>query len=118
MKPQDFVKEINRMCKSNGPFCARCRIVDGPCSFFMNGIKPEQFAEMYDAVSEWSDSHPVKTRQSEFLKQFPNADLTRLQPCTLEKNKRTMWCGKYADFEANGCCEECRNDYWNEEVGN
>lgn len=69
-------------------------------------------------VEQWAKEHSVKTRQSEFLKRFPNADLTRLQPCMIEKDKRPMWCGKYADFGANCCCDECRYAYWNEEVYN
>lgn len=117
MKPQDFVKEFNRMCESNRKKCNGCQFV-AMCSCNLLDIKPEEFAQMYDAIAEWSDSHPVKTRQSEFLKMFPNADLTRLLPCMIEKDKRPMWCGKYADFGANSCCDECRYAYWNEEVDN
>lgn len=67
-------------------------------------------------IEQWSKDHPVKTRQSEFLKQFPNADLTRLLPCHIEKDKRPMRCAKYAYLSASYRCYRCRDDYWNEEV--
>ena len=72
-----------------------------------------------DAVEfyrRFAKNRTIKTRQSEFLKQFPNADLTRLQPCIIEKDKRPTRCIKYIDEEGRVFCHECRNDYWNEEV--
>nr|DAL19020.1 MAG TPA_asm: hypothetical protein [Caudoviricetes sp.] len=68
------------------------------------------------AVEQWAKDNPQKTRQSEFLKQFQNADLTRLQPCIIEKDKRPTRCIKYIDEVGRSLCDDCRNDYWNEEV--
>lgn len=116
MKLHEFQKESNRLCKAYRVIgCEKCPLHKCHCAIY-KGLT--DFAYVYDAVSAWSDSHPIKTRQSEFLKMFPNADLTRLLPCMIEKDKRPMWCGKYADFGANSCCDECRYAYWNEEVDN
>ena len=112
MKPQDFVKEIKRMCKSNRENCNGCKIA-AMCSCNLCDIKPEEFARMYDAIAEWSDTHPVKTRQSEVLKLFPNAviddddGILGIKPC-------------YTD-ERIGCtdekgCDGCRRKYWLAEV--
>lgn len=115
MKPQDFLKEYKRMCKRDRKNGKRCQSV-AMCSCNLSDIKPEEFAQMYDAVAEWSDTHPVKTRQSEFLEMFPNADLTRLLPCHVEKDKRPMRCAEYGYLSITCRCDMCRDDYWNEEV--
>lgn len=119
MDAVNFFKTANRLCKDQG--CRKCPACkEGVCMVMRmirlddNSVK--SIEETISKVEQWAKDHPVKTRQSEFLKQFPNADLTRLQPCIIEKDKRPMWCGKYADFGANGCCDECRYAYWNEEV--
>lgn len=113
-----FVKSVNRLCK-NQSGCAKCPIWEkGMCMARFGDYSVENIEETISKVEQWAKEHTVKTRQSEFLKRFPNADLTRLQPCMIEKDKRPIWCGKYADFGANGCCDECRYAYWNEEIDN
>lgn len=118
MDAVEYVKTLRIMCK-NQANCPECPL-HGKCKedgydYCIADIS-EYAEKAVRIVEQWAKDHPVKTRQSEFLKQFPNADLTRLQPCIIEKDKRPMWCGKYADFGANGCCDECRYAYWNEEV--
>lgn len=118
MDAVEFFKTVNRLCK-NQSGCAKCPIWEkGMCMARFGDYSVENIEETISKVEQWAKDHPLKTRQSEFLKRFPNADLTRLQPCMIEKDKRPMWCGKYADFGANGCCDECRYAYWNEEVDN
>lgn len=116
MDAVEYVKTQYRLCRSKDS-CFECPLQDKEnCCCIMDTI--EYAEKAVKIVEQWAKGHPVKTRQSEFLKRFPNADLTRLQPCMIEKDKRPMWCGKYADFGANGCCDECRYAYWNEEVDN
>ena len=123
MDAVEFFQTVNRLCKNRScagcPICKKGMIKD-MCmvrrTVMLGDASVESIEETVSKVEQWAKDHPVKTRQSEFLKRFPNADLTRLQPCMIEKDKRTMWCGKYADFGANGCCDECRCAYWNEEV--
>jgi hypothetical protein len=69
---------------------------------------------VYDAVSAWSDSHPIKTRQSEFLKLFPNAKLDSngvlaIRPCDIDSKCCT-------DDEYLSKCGTCAKDYWLTEV--
>lgn len=117
MDAVEFVKTVNRLCKNR--HCDGCPVAkEGRCMVGFDYYSVKNIEETVSIVEQWAKDHPVKTRQSEFLKRFPNADLTRLQPCMIEKDKRPMWCGKYADFGANGCCDECRYAYWNEEVDN
>ena len=117
MDAVEFVKTVNRLCKNR--HCDGCPVAkEGRCMVWFDYYSVKNIEKTISKVEQWAKEHPVKTRQSEFLKRFPNADLTRLQPCMIEKDKRPMWCGKYADFGANGCCDECRYAYWNEEVDN
>lgn len=53
---------------------------------------------------------PKKTRQSEFLKVYPNANVSGIQPCSIDKENSGEYCSKY-DW-----CSECVNDYWSQEV--
>jgi hypothetical protein len=115
MKPQDFVKEFNRMCESNRKKCNGCQFV-AMCSCNLLDIKPEEFAQMYDAVAEWSDSNPVKTRQSEFLKMFPRAKVRDgvISLCP------QFYCITLLGTDFTGCnpndCAKCLREYWLAEV--
>lgn len=107
-----YVKTLLRMCK-NHPVCGGCPLKSkGGCIAIMFG----DMEEAVPIVEQWSKDHPVKTRQSEFLKMFPNADLICLLPCHVEKDKRPMRCAKYGYLSITCRCDRCRDDYWNEEV--
>ena len=60
-------------------------------------------------VQEWSDKHPIKTRQSEFLNLFPDArirdDCLVLNICPRELDKHFI-CKKSI------FCVDCQKDYW------
>ena len=104
MKLHEFQKESNRLCKAY-------RVIGCEKRPLHKGLT--DFAYVYDAVSAWSDSHPIKTRQSEFLKLFPNAVIDEddgilgIKPCYID--------------ESIGCtdekvCDGCRREYWLTEV--
>ena len=110
-----FLKEKNRMCSSYDG-CAKC-----PADNQNNGFeidcevlecdKPEEFV---DIVERWSDEHPIKTRQSEFLKMFPNA--------SMDGNGSVGLCPISVDstFSRDSCysksCIQCKKDFWLEAV--
>ena len=82
-----------------------------------NSVK--SIEETISKVEQWAKDHPVKTRQSEFLKMFPNAYLktiTRLLPCSLDKTLKPLRCAKYGYLSTTCRCDRCRDDYWNEDV--
>ena len=63
-------------------------------------------------VERWDAEHPVKTRQSEFLKLFPNAqtDSGCLNACTMDVFGNTgIDCNKRT-------CFECKKAFWLAEV--
>lgn len=122
MDAVEFFKTANRLCKDQGckkrPACK-----EGVCMVMRiirlddNSVK--SIEETISKVEKWAKDHPVKTRQSEFLKKFPNAYLntiTRLLPCSLDKTLKPLRCAKYGYLSITCRCDRCRDDYWNEEV--
>ena len=107
-----YLKEVNRMCDCSG--CYEC-----PLYGKNNGKKvnckmiERRYAEEAVAIVEkWSAEHPVKTRQSEFLKLFPNARILEngaLRICPEDFD------GKY-EFNCAVGCDACRKEYWFAEV--
>lgn len=69
-------------------------------------------------VERWDAEHPVKTRQSEFLKQWPEADVDEngvLQTCpaliSASHRDQTGGCATLSNK-----CENCRKAFWFTEV--
>lgn len=122
MDAVEFFKTANRLCKDQG--CKKCPACkEGMCMVMRmsrldeNSVK--SIEETISKVEQWAKDHPVKTRQSEFLKKFPNAYLntiTRLLPCSLDKTLKPLRCAKYGYLSITCRCDKCRDDYWNEEV--
>jgi hypothetical protein len=107
MDAVEFVKTVNRLCKNLR--CKECPVYkEGICTVGFDDYSVKSIEETVSKVEQWAKDHPVKTRQSEFLKMFPNAEFCRdvinILPCSIEKEM----C-KYCD---NSKCEECRKDYW------
>ena len=111
----EFLKERNRMCKSNVS-CYGCPAHDlrssNSCKFAMeNWLSPEQQIQI---VEEWFAAHPLKTRQSVFMEQWPDVYLDgnrviSVSPCTVSKEYRDMDCDLMD-------CAECRKEFWLKEV--
>ena len=105
MDAVEYVKQRRRMCdyyKHNN--CSKCPAFSCEECGGLNGI-----STMVPIVEQWAKEHPVKTRQSEFLKMFPNARIDDgvifLGPCAIDNShKCTLDCKK--------CC----HDYWLKEI--
>ena len=107
-----FMKEDRRMCEKRK--CSDC-----PVSHYLNKMgkwcddfkknHPEQYVEI---VEKWSAEHPAKTRQSEFLKAYSDAEISengaiQICPKLIEKSK---------EFNCRMSCDDCREKYWLAEV--
>lgn len=119
-----YIKEAMRMCKSAGDNCEHCSAKIEKfcpislCRTTMNNMHGNE-EKAVSIVEQWSKDHPVKTRQSEFLKMFPNTDLkiiTRLLPCSLDTTLKPLRCAKYGYLSISCRCDRCRDDYWLTEV--
>ena len=102
-----FYKAFKRMCYKTD--CKDC-LLDQKCRPSAN-VEPEEVVQL---VAEWAKDHPVKTRQSEFLKLFPDAQIDTygaltIRPCSIEKGL----CSKCTTLSD---CVDCRREYWLTEV--
>lgn len=120
MDAVEYVKELRRLCKMQ-KICNGCPLrnngtcIAGLCD---DGLCNEA-EKAVQIVEKWAKDNPVKTRKSEFLKKFPNADMQRIStlfPCVMDQTIRPTRCVKYESFSSPKKCVECRNDYWHEEV--
>lgn len=106
-----FLKTLRRMC--NCECCSQCEIgkrliVVETCTAWRKAHPEEAVA----IVERWAAEHPVKTRQSEFLKLFPNAqtDSGCLNACPMDVFGNTgIDCNKHT-------CFECKKAFWLAEV--
>lgn len=113
MNAVEFLKTLHRMCDRH---CTNCEFGKRLCGFVTSctvwrKTHPEEAVAI---VEKWAAEHPVKTRQSEFLKHYPgarinNADgLPMASPCDLD--------GKLAGKCEGIHCPECRKKFWLTEV--
>ena len=63
-------------------------------------------------VAEWSAAHPRKTRQSVFLEQYPDADLST---GTVNVCPNILYSGK-CDCARYQNCLSCKREFWSQEV--
>lgn len=111
MDAVEYVKNQFRLCRSKDS-CSVCPLQDKEnCCCITDTI--EYVEKSVQIVEEWAKDHPVKTRQSEFLKMFPNAAIDEdngilcIKPCAID--------------ESIGCtngkgCGDCYRKYWLTEV--
>ena len=105
MDAVEFIKQVRRMGKQKGE--AICFKLE------------EKDTEIVDQVEQWAKEHPVKTRQSEFLKMWPDAEISddgllSIAPCQL--NIELLQCDSQKDCEDRGVCGKCRRDFWLKEM--
>lgn len=108
MNVAEFFSEFRRMCKSSSD-CAKCQYHGDKCD---NAI--ELFEKTVAVVELWSREHPRKTRQSEFLEQWPETTLVDgvidIQPC------RLVAAIQFGPGCHKTSCYDCRRKFWMQEV--
>ena len=105
----DYVRQRERMCGYYGS-CDKCL-----ANKVIGCATIAKISQMVPIVEQWAKEHPVKTRQSEFLKMFPNA--------SVGYNGTLVICPSQADTKAvTGCirsernCDKCKRDFWLKEI--
>lgn len=110
-----FIEERNRMCYYYGggnasSICKLCPAFRMNCS----SVKLVT-AEYIEAVEQWSQEHPRKTRQDALLEQWPN--------CMMDDDGAVWMCPRnvdknyICDFNRSAGCLNCRREFWMQEVG-
>lgn len=112
MDAVEFVKTANRLCRNR--CCTKCPLYkNGACMAACSDVSVKNIKETISILEQWAKDHPIKTRQSEFLKMFPNAVIDEddgilcIRPCAIDKS---IGC-------TNGKgCGDCYRKYWLTEV--
>ncbi len=110
MDAVEFYRQFARYCTTS--YCGACKIVDYCKTKTKDGRDAEKIVR---EIEQWAKDHPVKTRQSEFLKMFPNAQMVSIE---------RIFCVAYFDstkkckeiLPSDEQCIACRYKFWNEEV--
>ena len=109
-----FLREKVRMCNENST-CNQCELYKSEID--CTGSSCKKWMEEYpeDAVAfveKWAAEHPVKTRQSVFLKHYPSASIVSgcLHACPKDLFDNTnIDCNKQT-------CLACKKEFWLAEV--
>lgn len=113
-----FIEERNRMCNSFGDKCNGCP-ASGVLCCTVSAVSKLDAMSQVALVKDWSDAHPRKTRQSEFLEQWPEAFLD-------DEYGILQFCPRYisaAYRNDDGKCKnpgkrciDCSHEFWMQEV--
>ena len=117
MDAVEYLKTLRRMCNAE---CRECeygkRSGFDPCMVWRNS-HPEAAVSI---AEKWAAEHPAKTRQSVFLEQYPEAELTQdgvisICPVVVSAAYRIEngICAKPSEK-----CDDCRRKFWLAEVKN
>ena len=111
------IHDFSRMCK-NYKDCKFCGLSADVNELHITCFKllanyPDKASEI---ILKWCEEHPIKTRQSEFMKMFPNVGIYKgaitICPCAIDCNYDCKNKENYVDFDCTGC----KKDYWLAEV--
>lgn len=106
-----FLKTLRRMCDYK---CRDCEFGKRSGLDSCASWQKKHPEEAVAIVEQWAKEHPVKTRQSVFLEQWPDArihgadGLPFVSPCYLV-DKPDLKC-------TGAACPECRKEFWLAEV--
>lgn len=110
-----FLKTLGRMCNDR---CTKCEF--GSRGNVFESCTDWQKAHPKEAVAiaeRWAAEHPIKTRQSVFLEQWPEAfysdGLLQICPACVTRSFRGR-VGECVVEPKN--CQKCKKDFWLAEV--
>ncbi len=107
MDALEFIKAIKQMLSAGAN--------NSTVQKYISAYKKNDCEGMVKAAEQWATEHPVKTRQSVFLEQFPNAPIytnthnVALDPCLVDTALR-------GHCPTGRGCDICRREFWLAEV--
>lgn len=113
-----FTRAAMRMCNAYYSKCWSCPAGDDTSCKLDSSYSAISAEEKVTIVEQWAAEHPAKTRQSVFLEQYPEAELTQdgvIQICPIAIS------AAYKDEKGrckitDSTCSECRKEFWLAEV--
>lgn len=117
MDAVEFLKTKNRMCetylRTKPSKCDGCPF-DEEAGAMCSSWCFEHMAEAVAIVERWAEQYPVKTRQSVFLGQYPNAKLD--EEGVLNICPRNISTNCFCILNPPAGCIICRREFWMQEV--
>ena len=109
----EYLKAKERRCVS-GQECRNCPLDKINKTYDINCFDRGFEEEAAAIVEKWAELHPAKTRQSVFLKLYPNAAINdgAIKLCPLDLNVNFN-CRATSEQIS---CNTCRKEYWVKEV--
>lgn len=104
----EFIKQLRRMDEKGVP---KNRFI-----YLRVGRETDSPEDVVAEVEDWAKMNPVKTRQSVFLEQYPEAEI--------DECGYLMLCPKFVSADCrisygnckNRLCSDCRCEFWMQEV--
>lgn len=127
MDAVEYFKAYSRMCDSfdsknniTGKPCVGCPLDDIGRGCHMNDLT-NNAEECVAAVEKWAKEHPVKTRQSELLKLFPDAEIRdgvlNVCPRKIDPEAYTHQRGyNCIHIKDDVLCPDCMRGFWFQEI--
>ena len=111
MDAVEYLKTLCRMCHCE---CLKCEFGKARSGFETCPVWQRTYPEEAVSIAEkWAKEHPIKTRQSEFLKHYPNAQI--LTHGCLNACPMNVFSDTGIDCNAQPCFE-CKKAFWLAEV--
>ena len=117
MDAVEYLKTLCRMCHCE---CLKCEFGKARSGFetcpVWQRTHPKEAVEI---AEKWAKEHPIKTRQSVFLEQYPEVRLSKdgillICPRTISAEYRDE--NDSCNRVKYGTCADCRREFWLAEV--
>ena len=111
MDAVEFLKAIKQMLSAGAS--------NSTVQKYISAYKKNDCEGMVKAAEQWAAEHPVKTRQSEFLKQWPEAALSKdgaIAICPLAISAAYRHGNGACNKDNSDTCADCKRQFWSAEV--
>ncbi len=111
MDAVECMKAVTRMLESGTIDCAIQK--------YISAQKKNDYEGMVEAAAQWAAEHPIKTRQSEFLKQWPEAAISKdgaIAICPLAISAAYRHGNGACNKDNSDTCADCKREFWSAEV--
>ena len=117
MDAVEYLKTLCRMCHCE---CLKCEFGKARSGFETCPVWQRTHPEEAVALLEqWAKEHPIKTRQSVFLKQWPEAALSKdgvIAICPLAISAAYRHGNGACNKSNSDTCADCKRQFWSAEV--
>lgn len=111
MDALEFIKAIKQMLSTGANNSAIQK--------YISAQKKNDYEGMVEAAEQWAAEHPIKTRQSEFLKQWPEAAISKdgaIAICPLAISAAYRHGNGACNKDNSDTCADCKREFWSAEV--